>query len=170
MSTHDVVAHYFEHEKVAHALRTGGRREPRLADERPPHRHFVFVGFLEPTASAFHRRQRKLTDALIACIKDKGGEVLAGVDVESVIVKQAAPLGPHERRARVHGERCRDRRHSFRITSVAWFPCREAIVRDARTEVSPVACITFMRSQRAAEIQGGRSRARRDDRAAAQSI
>jgi len=56
--------------------------------------------------------------------------------------------------------------------SVAWFPVsKKPSVRDAAaTEVSPVACSRFMPLSTGAEIQGGRSRARRDDRAAAQSI
>ncbi|MEJ1961187.1 MAG: NAD(P)/FAD-dependent oxidoreductase [Gammaproteobacteria bacterium] len=106
---------------------------------------FVFVGFLEAYGIGVPiGGSGKLTDALIACIKDKGGEVLAGVDVESVIVKQG----------RAAGARTKDGREFLAKDAVIgaihphhlgrMVPGIDAtIARDAAaTEVSPVACIT----------------------------
>ncbi len=54
----------------------------------------MFVGFLEAYGIGVPiGGSGKLTDALVACIRDKGGEVLAGVDIDSVIVKQGRAVG-----------------------------------------------------------------------------
>ncbi|HEV7714745.1 MAG TPA: NAD(P)/FAD-dependent oxidoreductase, partial [Steroidobacteraceae bacterium] len=146
MSTHDVVAHYFEHEKVRmHFARVAGENLVSPDEKSTGIGTFVFVGFLEAYGIGVPiGGSGKLTDALIACIKDKGGEVLAGVDVESVIVKQG----------RAAGARTKDGREFLAKDAVigAIHPhhlgrmvpgVEEAIVRDAAaTEVSPVACIT----------------------------
>ncbi len=106
---------------------------------------FVFVGFLEAYGIGVPLGgSGKLTDALIACIRDKGGEVLANVDVDNVIVKQGRAVGaratdgrefqakdavigaihPHHLRKMVPG-------------------VDDAIAKDAEaTEISPVACLT----------------------------
>ena len=83
MSTHDVVAHYFEHEKVRmHFARVAGENLVSPDEKATGIGTFVFVGFLEAYGIGVPiGGSGKLTDALIACIKDKGGEVLAGTSM-----------------------------------------------------------------------------------------
>jgi len=146
MSTHDVVAHYFEHEKVRmHFARVAGENLVSPDEKATGIGTFVFVGFLEAYGIGVPiGGSGKLTDALIACIKDKGGEVLSKVDIDSVIVKQG----------RAVGARATDGREFLAKEGVigAIHPHHlgrmvpgldDTIARDAAaTEVSPVACIT----------------------------
>ncbi len=141
-----MLAHWFENEKVRmHFARVAGENLVSPDEKATGIGTFVFVGFLEAYGIGVPvGGSGKLTDALIACIKDKGGEVLSGVDVESVIVKQG----------RAVGARTKDGREFTAKDAVigAIHPhllgrmvpgVEESIVRDAEaTEVSPVACIT----------------------------
>ncbi|MEJ0040174.1 MAG: NAD(P)/FAD-dependent oxidoreductase [Gammaproteobacteria bacterium] len=146
MSTHDVLTHWFENEKVRmHFARVAGENLVSPDEKATGIGTFVFVGFLEAYGIGVPLGgSGKLTDALIACIKDKGGEVLSGVDVESVIVKQGRAVGARTQDGReftakdavigaIHPH------HLGRMVA----GIEESIVRDAEaTEVSPVACIT----------------------------
>jgi len=146
MSTHDVVCHYFEHEKVRmHFARVAGENLVSPDEKATGIGTFVFVGFLEAYGIGVPiGGSGKLTDALIACIRDKGGEVLSGIDVESVIVRQG----------RAQGARSTDGREFIAKDGVigAIHPHHlgrmvegldPLVVRDAaETEISPVACIT----------------------------
>ena len=100
MSTHDVALRSTSSTtrcactSRASPARTSFRRTRR----RPASASFVFVGFLEAYGIGVPiGGSGKLTDALIACIRDHGGEVLANVDVARVD-RQERPRG--RRRAR----------------------------------------------------------------------
>src|SRR5690606_15328452 len=146
MSSHDVLCRYFEHDKVRmHFARVAGENLVSPDEKATGIGTFVFVGFLEAYGIGVPiGGSGRLTDALVACIRDHGGEVVANVDVEQVIV----------RNGRAQGVRTRDGRE---------IPAREGVigsihphhldrmvpgldplvVRDAEaTEMSPVACIT----------------------------
>jgi phytoene dehydrogenase-like protein len=146
MSTHDVLAHWFEHEKVRmHFARVAGENLVSPDEKATGIGTFVFVGFLEAYGIGVPiGGSGKLTDALIACIKDKGGEVLSGVDVESVIVKQGRAVGARTKDGRefTAKDAVIGAIHPHHLGSMV--PgVEEGVARDAAaTEVSPVACIT----------------------------
>jgi phytoene dehydrogenase-like protein len=146
LSTHDVVTHYFEHEKVRmHFARVAGENLVSPDEKATGIGTFVFVGFLEAYGIGVPiGGSGKLTDALIACIRDKGGEVLSGVDIDNVIVKQGRAVGARATDGRefqakdavigaIHPHHLR-----HMVPGVS-----EEIAKDAEaTEISPVACIT----------------------------
>jgi len=146
MSTHDVLSHWFEHEKVRmHFARVAGENLVSPDEKATGIGTFVFVGFLEAYGIGVPiGGSGTLTNALIACIKDKGGEVLSGVDVESVIVKQGRAVGARTKDGREFAAKDAviGSIHPHHIRRMV--PgVEEDIARDAEaTEVSPVACIT----------------------------
>src|SRR5689334_22828522 len=102
MSSHDVLCQYFEHDKVRmHFARVAGENLVSPDEKATGIGTFVFVGFLEAYGIGVPiGGSGKLTDALIACIRDKGGEVLANVDVERVIVNKGRAVGAHSKDGR----------------------------------------------------------------------
>jgi len=147
MSSHDVLPQYFENDKVRmHFARVAGENLVSPDEKATGIGTFVFVGFLEAYGIGVPiGGSGKLTDALIACIRDKGGEVLANVDVERVIVKNGRAQGAHTKDGRdfmakdgvigaIHPH------HLGRMVA----GLDPLIVRDAEaTEISSVACITI---------------------------
>jgi phytoene dehydrogenase-like protein len=146
MSSHDVLGEYFEHEKVRmHFGRIAGENLVSPDEKATGIGVFVFVGFLEAYGIGVPLGgSGRLTDALIACIRDHGGEVHAGVDIERVIVKGARARGAYSRDGReftatdavigaIHPH------HLGRMVE----GLEPAVVHAAqRTQVSEVACIT----------------------------
>jgi phytoene dehydrogenase-like protein len=86
MSTHDVLCENFEHDKVRmHFARIAGENLVSPDEKATGLGVFVFVGFMEAYGIGVPiGGSGRLTDALIACIKNFGGEVLAHVDVARV--------------------------------------------------------------------------------------
>jgi hypothetical protein len=76
MSTHDLVCEYFEHDKVrTHFARIAGENLVSPDEKAPGLGVFVFVGFLEAYGIGVPiGGSGRLTDALIACIRDFGGD------------------------------------------------------------------------------------------------
>jgi phytoene dehydrogenase-like protein len=146
MSTHDVLCRFFEHEKVRmHFARVAGENLVSPDEKATGIGPFVFVGFLEAYGIGVPiGGSGKLTDALVACIRDHGGEVQANVDVERVLVKQG----------RAQGVRTKDGREILAKDGVigAIHPhllgemvegIDPQVAQDAKaTEISPVACLT----------------------------
>ncbi len=95
MSTHDLLCNYFENDRVRmHFARIAGENLVAPDEKATALGVFVFVGFLEAYGFGVPvGGSGKLTDALIACIRDHGGEVLAGVDVERVLVRGGRASG-----------------------------------------------------------------------------
>ncbi len=146
MSTHDVVCEYFEHDKVRmHFARIAGENLVSPDERATGIGVFVFVGFLEAYGIGIPiGGSGRLTDALVSCIREFGGEVLANVDVARVMTRNGRATGvvtstgqeyaardavigaihPHDLRRMVEG-------------------IDAAVVRAAETtQVSPIACIT----------------------------
>lgn len=146
MSTHDVLCHYFEHDRVRmHFARIAGENLVSPDEKATALGVFVFVGFLEAYGIGVPiGGSGSLTRSLVECIRDHGGEVLCGIDVERVLV----------RNGRASGVRARDGRE---------FAAKEAVIgaihphhlgrvvegidagvakEGAETEISPNACIT----------------------------
>jgi len=88
MSTHDHLCDLFEHEKVRmHFARVAGENLVSPDEKATAIGAYVFLGFLEAHGFGVARGGAgKLTDALIACIRDHGGEVLANADVARIKV------------------------------------------------------------------------------------
>ena len=113
MSTHEVVCEYFEHDKVRmHFARIAGENLVSPDEKATGIGVFVFVGFLEAYGIGVPiGGSGRLTDALIACIRDSGGEVLADVDVARVMTRNGRAIGVVTKAGqRVRGARSRDRR------------------------------------------------------------
>ncbi len=147
MSTHDLLCAYFENDKVRmHFARIAGENLVSPDEKATALGVFVFVGFLEAYGFGVPvGGSGKLTDALIACIRDHGGEVLPSVDVERVLA----------RGGRATGVRTRDGREFAAKDAVigAIHPhvlgtmvegIDPVVARDAAaTEITSVACITI---------------------------
>ncbi|HZF25731.1 MAG TPA: NAD(P)/FAD-dependent oxidoreductase [Steroidobacteraceae bacterium] len=95
MSTHDVVCEYFEHDLVRmHFARIAGENLVSPDEKATGLGVFVFVGFMEAYGIGVPiGGSGRLTDALIACIKDLGGEVLANTDVARVLTRNGRAIG-----------------------------------------------------------------------------
>jgi phytoene dehydrogenase-like protein len=147
MSTHDLLCQWFEHEKVRmHFARVAGENLVSPDEKATAIGTFVFVGFLEAYGIGVPiGGSGKLTDALIACIKDKGGEVLSGVDIESVLVKQGRAVGARARDGREFNAKDAviGAIHPHHLGKMV--PgVDEVVARDAaNTEISPLGCITI---------------------------
>src|ERR1700742_572854 len=90
MSSHDLLCERFENDRVRmHFARIAGENLVAPDEKGTGIGTFVFLGFLEAYGIGVPiGGSGRLTDALIASIKDHGGEVLSGVDVENVIVNK----------------------------------------------------------------------------------
>jgi phytoene dehydrogenase-like protein len=95
MSTHDVLGEYFEHDKVRmHFARIAGENLVSPDEKATGLGVFVFVGFMEAYGIGVPiGGSGRLTDALVACIKDFGGEVVANVDVARVLTRNGRAVG-----------------------------------------------------------------------------
>jgi phytoene dehydrogenase-like protein len=88
MSSHDHLCDLFESEKVQmHFARVAGENLVSPDEKATAVGAYVFLGFLEAYGFGVARGGAgKLTDALIACIRAHGGEVLANADVARIKV------------------------------------------------------------------------------------
>ena len=95
MSSHDLLCSWFEHDKVRmHFARVAGENLVSPDEKATGFGAFVFVGFLEAYGIGVPLGgSGKLTDALIASIREHGGEVLAEVDVARIAVKNGRAVG-----------------------------------------------------------------------------
>jgi phytoene dehydrogenase-like protein len=95
MSSHDHLCDLFEHEKVRmHFARVAGENLVSPDEKATAIGAYVFLGFLEHYGFGVAKGGAgRLTDALIACIKDHGGEVLANADVARIKVTNGRASG-----------------------------------------------------------------------------
>jgi len=145
-STHDLLCEYFEHDRVrAHFARVAGENLVSPDEKATALGPFVFVGFLEAYGFGVPvGGSGQLSAALVACIRDHGGEVLSGVDVTQVEVKGG----------RARGVRTRDGRefaakdcvigaiHPHHLGEMVEGIDARVAAAAAATEISPNACIT----------------------------
>ena len=94
MSTHDVLCEYFEHDKVRmHFARIAGENLVSPDEKATGLGVFVFVGFMEAYGIGVPiGGSGRLTEALIACIKDFGGDVIAIFLNKDGTVKSSEPF------------------------------------------------------------------------------
>jgi phytoene dehydrogenase-like protein len=95
MSSHDVLASYFEHDKVrAHFARVAGENLVSPDEKATGLGVFVFLGFLEAYGFGVPvGGSGKLTEALTRYIEDHGGSVLVNQDVREVLVANGRAAG-----------------------------------------------------------------------------
>ena len=95
MSCHDVLASYFEHDRVrAHFARVAGENLVSADEKGTGIGIFVFLGFLEAYGFGVPvGGSGKLCDALIQCIESYGGAVLAGQEVREVELSNGRAAG-----------------------------------------------------------------------------
>jgi phytoene dehydrogenase-like protein len=95
MSSHDHLCELFEHEKVRmHFARVAGENLVSPDEKATAIGAYVFLGFLEAYGFGVARGgSGRLTDALIACIRDHGGEVLASAEVARIRVANGRAAG-----------------------------------------------------------------------------
>jgi phytoene dehydrogenase-like protein len=146
MSSHDLLCRYFEHPKVRmHFARVAGENLVSPDEKATGFGTFVFVGFLEAYGIGVPiGGSGKLTDALIACIRDHGGEVLENVDVARVLVKNGRAQGAvtHDGREFTAKDAVIGAIHPHHLGRMV-AGLDPLVVQDAEaTEMSPVACIT----------------------------
>ncbi len=153
MSTHDVVCDYFEDERVRmHFARIAGENLVSPDEKGTGLGVFVFVGFMEAYGIGVPiGGSGRLTDALIACIRDFGGEVLPNVDVARVLTKNGRAIGvvtaagdEYEARDAVIGAI-----HPHHLGRMVEGLDPEVVRAAEATHVSPVACLTVLAALKA---------------------
>ncbi len=95
MSSHDVLRERFENEKVQMLFaRVAGENLVSPDEKGTGIGTFAFLGFLEMFGFGIPvGGSGALTDALVACIKDHGGSVVAGTDVTQILVTKGRATG-----------------------------------------------------------------------------
>jgi phytoene dehydrogenase-like protein len=95
MSSHDLLCERFENDRVRmHFARIAGENLVAPDEKATGIGTFVFLGFLEAYGFGVPvGGSGSLTNALIACIKDHGGQVLANTDVVEVKVSRGRATG-----------------------------------------------------------------------------
>ena len=107
MSTHDHLCELFEHERVRmHFARVAGENLVSPDEKATAIGMYVFLGFLEGYGFGVARGGAgRLTEALIACIRAHGGEVIANAEVARIRVSNARATGVECVDGRVYGVR-----------------------------------------------------------------
>ena len=148
MSTHEVLCEYFEDERVRmHFARIAGENLVSPDEKATGLGVFVFVGFMEAYGIGVPvGGSGALTDALIACIRNCGGEVRPRVDVTRVRTKNGRAIGvvsatgeEYEARDAVIGAI-----HPHHLGRVVEDLDAEVVRAAAATQTSPAACITVL--------------------------
>jgi phytoene dehydrogenase-like protein len=95
MSSHDVLCELFEHDRVRmHFARVAGENLVSPDEKATGIGVYVFLGFLEAYGFGVARGgSGRLTDALIACIEDHGGSVVANAEVREVTAEGGRATG-----------------------------------------------------------------------------
>ena len=96
-SAYDIINEWFEHERVRlHFLRMISENLHSPEEKGTGVGLFMFLSFLEQYGIGLAEGgSGRLSQALIDCIRDHGGEVLAGVAVDKVLVKDGRAAGVH---------------------------------------------------------------------------
>ena len=146
MSTHELLCNYFESDRVRmHFARIAGENLVSPDEKATALGVFVFVAFLEAYGFGVPvGGSGRLTESLIACIRDRGGEVLSGVDVAKVLVRSGRASGVRTTDGREFAARdavigaIHPHALGEMVEGIDQVVAREA----AATEISSNACIT----------------------------
>lgn len=146
MSTHDVVCEYFENDKVRmHFGRIAGENLVSPDEKATGLGVFVFVGFMEAYGIGVPiGGSGRLTDVLLASIRDSGGEVTPNVDVARVLTRNGRATGvvttsgvEYEAREAVIAAI-----HPHDLGRMVEGVDGEVARAAAATQISPIACLT----------------------------
>jgi phytoene dehydrogenase-like protein len=147
MSSHDHLCDLFEHEKVRmHFARVAGENLVSPDEKATAIGAYVFLGFLEAYGFGVARGGAgKLTDALIACIRDHGGEVLASADVARIKVSNGRASGVETVDGRVFSARDAviGAIHPHLLGSMIDGMDTQARTDAEATHINPAGCITI---------------------------
>jgi phytoene dehydrogenase-like protein len=147
MSSHDVLCSWFEHDKVRmHFARVAGENLVSPDEKATGFGVFVFVGFLEAYGIGVPLGgSGKLTDALIASIRENGGEVLGSTEVARVIVRNGRAAGVETRDGRTYTARDAviGALHPHDLGKMVEGLAAEVVHAAERTQISDVACLTL---------------------------
>jgi phytoene dehydrogenase-like protein len=147
MSSHDLLCSVFEHDKVRmHFARVAGENLVSPDEKATGIGVFVFVAFLEAYGIGVPiGGSGKLTDALIASIREHGGEVLANADVARIKTKNGRATG-----VETHDGRSYDAKdgviaalHPHDLGKMVDGVAPEVVKAAADTQISEIGCITL---------------------------
>ena len=147
MSTHELLCRTFEDERVRLLFARVAAESLAAPDERGTALGvYVFLGFLEAYGFGVPiGGSGSLTDALVRCIEDHAGKVLASVDVERVLTRAGRAVGVRARDGRefeaAEGVIAAIHPHHLGRLVEGIDPTVAAAA--AATEISPNACITL---------------------------
>ena len=153
MSTHELLCRTFENDRVRLLLARVAAESLAAPDEKGTALGvYVFLGFLEAYGFGVAvGGSGSLTSALVRCIEDHGGKVLAGVDVERVLTRGGRAVGVRAKDGREFeagaGVIAAIHPHHLGRLVEGIDPAVSAAA--AATEISPNACITVHAALRA---------------------
>lgn len=146
MSLHDLLCDTFEHDKVRmHFARIAGENLISPDEKSTAFGVYVFVGFLEAYGFGVAvGGAASLTDALIASIRENGGDVLASSDVARVMVRngRAAGVETTDGRTYLANDAVIGALHPHDLGRMVEGLDAEVVHAAERTQISEVACIT----------------------------
>lgn len=146
MSSHDLLCSVFEHDKVRmHFARVAGENLVSPDEKATGLGVFVFVGFLEAYGIGVPLGgSGRLTDALVACIRRHGGEVLAESDVARVVVRNGRAAGVETTDGRSYEavDAVIGALHPHDLPRMVEGMPAEVAKDAAATQISEIACIT----------------------------
>lgn len=148
MSMHDLLEEWFENERVImHFARIAGENLVSPDEKSTGFGVFVFVGFLEAYGIGVPvGGSGSLTDALIASIREHGGEVRAETDVARVIVRNGRAAGVETTDGRTYEARDAviGAIHPHDLGQMVEGLAPEVVHAAERTHISGVGCITVI--------------------------
>src|SRR6516165_651280 len=153
MSSHELLCRTFENDRVRLLLARVAAESLAAPDEKGTALGvYVFLGFLEAYGFGVAvGGSGSLTSALVRCIEDHGGKVLAGVDVERVLTRGGRAVGVRAKDGREFeagaGVIAAIHPHHLGRLVERIHPAVSAAA--AATEISPNACITVHAALRA---------------------
>ena len=148
MSMHDLLGERFEHPRVRmHFARVAGENLVSPDEKATGFGVFVFVGFLEAYGIGVPvGGSGSLTNALIASIKEHGGDVQGNTDVARVVVRNGRAVGVETRDGRIFNAKDAviGAIHPHDLGHMVDGLAPEVTHAAARTHISEVACITLI--------------------------
>jgi len=148
MSMHDLLAERFEHPRVRmHFARIAGENLVSPDEKATGFGVFVFVGFLEAYGIGVPiGGSGSLTNALIASIKEHGGDVLGSTDVARVTVRNGRAAGVETTDGRTYAAKDAviGAIHPHDLGAMVEGLAPEVRTAAERTHISEVACITLI--------------------------
>jgi phytoene dehydrogenase-like protein len=146
MSTHELLCRTFENDRVRlHFARLASESLTAPDEKGTALGVYVFLGFLEAYGFGVPvGGSGSLTRALINCIEDHGGRVLADVDVDLVLTRAGRAVGVRTRDGREYAakEAVIAAIHPHHLGRLVQGIDPVVAADAAATEISPIACIT----------------------------